>query len=518
MGHGTEYNDFGPYAPSSDSMRYDTIRGFYSFYGPNKDRNTVTYDQDWGCPNQQGGGVNLDGMIGSAKFNGAVTLFVSKGPGSDFGTNDPNQPMSTSYCCQDDAIMEAAVSQYDETFMLQRYNRISEPHLPQSHAESVGDQYVSDWRTGHVDRDAGGGTGQEQGFGPYTLAPGDSIHIIFAEASSGISWEKCREVGENWYQYFTAASAPTLNPPLTRPPGYFPASLPYEEYTKAWIFTGVDSIKQTMHSALRNYYSGYTLPQPPPAPDHFIVTSGGDRINLQWSGNAAADPHFNGYVITRAVGSVKDFRTVYTKVFECDKSYTSNTWDDTSAVRGFNYYYSIQSKDDGTQNDLRPGTPLYSSMFLTLTSVAANLLRPAANLLGEIRVVPNPYDIRSRKWQFGDQFQYDRIVFYGLPPKCRLKIFTENGTKILEILHTNGSGDEIWDSKTSSGQVVVSGIYILYVEVTEDTYAKEDEIAKYDITDENLHKIYSQGQTMFQKGDKIFSAGQSTFRKFVIIR
>ena len=30
--------------------------------------------------------------------------------------------------------------------------------------------------------------------------------------------------------------------------------------------------------------------------------------------------------------------------------------------------------------------------------------------------------------------------------------------------HTSGTGDELWDSKTSYGQIVASGIYILYVE------------------------------------------------------
>jgi hypothetical protein len=248
------------------------------------------------------------------------------------------------------------------------------------------------------------------------------------------------------------------------------------------------------------------------------VTSGGDRINLQWSPNADGAPHFDGYVIWRAEGSVKDYRSVYTKVFECRKANVVHEWDDTSAVRGFNYYYAIQSKDDGSQNELKPGVPLCSSMLLTLTTSPAHLLRPAGNLLSEVRVVPNPYDIRARAWQFGDQFQYDRITFYGVPPKCKLKIYTENGTLIWETTHTNGSGDEIWDSKTSSGQVVVSGIYILYVEVTEDIVAAEDKIAKYNVLDENLQTMYAQGQKMFSKGDKLFSAGQSTFRKFVVIR
>jgi hypothetical protein len=82
-----------------------------------------------------------------------------------------------------------------------------------------------------------------------------------------------------------------------------------------------------------------------------------------------------------------------------------------------------------------------------------------------VRVVPNPYDIRSRMFQFGDKFQYDRIAFYGLPPACKLKIFTERGDLIWERDHKAGTGgDELWDSQTSSGQIVASGIYILYVE------------------------------------------------------
>jgi len=96
-----------------------------------------------------------------------------------------------------------------------------------------------------------------------------------------------------------------------------------------------------------------------------------------------------------------------------------------------------------------------------------------------VRVVPNPYDIRARMFQFGEDFQYDRIASYGLPPVCDLKVYTEWGDLIWSKKHTDGSGDELWDSMTSSRQIVVSGIYILYVETPE---------------------------------------GESVFRKFVIIR
>ena len=79
-------------------------------------------------------------------------------------------------------------------------------------------------------------------------------------------------------------------------------------------------------------------------------------------------------------------------------------------------------------------------------------------------MVPNPYDIRARFFQYGDKSLYDRINFYGLPAFCKLKIFTERGDLIWEKDHTNSTGDETWDSTTKFGQIVTSGIYILYVE------------------------------------------------------
>ncbi len=186
------------------------------------------------------------------------------------------------------------------------------------------------------------------------------------------------------------------------------------------------------------------------------------------------------------------------------------------------YYYYIQSKDDGTRNELKHGTPLYSSLFLTMTSKPAFLLRRAGNLLNEVRVVPNPFDIRARKWQWsgvtGTTGGLDQISFFGIPGYCTLRIFTENGTLIWQKEHTDGSGDEKWNSQTSSGQVIVSGIYILLVEVTEDIIAKEDRLAWYDMYDENQNLEYHTGDIVYHAGDKIFSKGQSIIRKFVVIR
>jgi hypothetical protein len=517
------YGDFGPY--SSTRSTSDTLRGFYSFYSPAKSRLTsglAYYDEDWGCPNQNGGGVGLNGLLGSAKYQGAVTLFASTSP-QKYMVDDINQPATTAYCNTDNIEEQSTVSQYDDVFMKLRWNIMTAGHLDKSMEQAVGTdgQFNSDYYTAHQSGLYGGAQGQ--GFGPYTLAPGDSIHIVYAEGVNGISWQTCRDVGAVWYAYFNHSKDSTsVLPPLVFPAGVTPPANPtFTDYTKAWVMSGKDSIMQMFRNARSNYRAQYNIPKPPDPPSSFTVTSGGDKIQLTWIPPGSSPTPVAGYVIYRSESNVKTYLTVYQKMAELDAGTTQ--WSDTSAKRGFNYFYYIQSKDDGSRNDVHPGVPLASSLFYTMTSKPANLLRPAGNLLAEVRVVPNPYDIRARKWQFADFATgltggIDQMEFYGIPPKCKLKIYTESGTLIREINHTNGAGDEAWNLQTSSGQIVVSGVYILYVEVTENYTATEDKIASHDITDEHLKILYHKGDPVYSKGQKIFSAGQSTFRKFVVIR
>lgn len=224
--------------------------------------------------------------------------------------------------------------------------------------------------------------------------------------------------------------------------------------------TGIDSLYRTFRHAGQNFKNGYAIPQPPPPPSIFEVRSGGDRISLSWADNAASWPGFDGYKIYRATGKPD---TTYTEIFSCNRANVVHTFDDVTARRGFDYYYYIVSKDDGSTNDVHPGAPLVSSKFYTMTNAPAYLRRPAADDLADIRVVPNPYNIRARELQFGSVAP-DRIAFFGLPPECTIKIFTERGDLVETLAHTDGSGDELWDSLTSSRQVVVSGLYIAVIE------------------------------------------------------
>jgi hypothetical protein len=351
--------------------------------------------------------------------------------------------------------------------MTNKYGVMTRGHSNPTHADRIGEGFADQFGA-----DAGG-FAQGQGFGPYTLAPGDSIHIVFAEGVSGLSREKCYEIGGIWKKgisgeitSFTLPNSSTTNDP--------------NDYLNEWVMTGEDSILQTFRRAIQNYNSGFAIPQPPPPPNLFEVSSGGDRISLTWANNAESWPNFQGYRIYRATAKPDTFYTLL-----ADLPSGVNSYNDTSAIRGYEYYYYIQSYDNGTTNDINPGVPLASSRFFTMTNKPAFLRRPAKTVLSEIRIVPNPVDIRTNPFE-------GRINFYGLPPQCIIRIFTERGDLIQTIDHINGSGDEQWNGLTSSEQIPVSGLYIAYFEVTEDV---KDEA-----------------------GNIVTHKGESTFKKFIIIR
>ncbi|RPI03844.1 MAG: hypothetical protein EHM64_11670 [Ignavibacteriae bacterium] len=589
------------------------LRGYYSYYGPwNGSPRSSVYEEDWGCPKLSD---PESGTLGSAKYAGCVTLYADKSTQNHI--DDLEQPKTTWFFSPDFAsLANTAPSQYDETDMLIRYGIMTEGHPPVQHDDLLGNTYPDNYRDPR--RNLGGGVAMGQGFGVYNgLAPGDSIHIVFAEGVDGLSWEKGREVGANWLQWHNG----TGTPQLVLPDGS--TTVDANLYKRKWCETGKDNILQTYRNAKQNYDAGFNVPQPPPPPSTFTVTSGGDKIMLDWANNAENAPHFGGYVIYRSESRVLQYNTIYKKIFECNQSNAVNHYNDVEAKRGFDYYYYIQSKDDGTQV---PNETLYSGLFWTVTNRQANLQRPAEPVtpfppdaltsfwkivasykgpwasrsnyssathdvvsyqrsfyicsqstadtinpslnfnnwklvssqadsvafdkgawvsggsyadtthdivtfngssyvcidtishdaispdldkqhwqsvaargnwatgshynahdvvsysgssfitmyaiakgqgLELVRVVPNPYDIRARFYQFGDQSQYDRLAFYGLPPICKLKIYTERGDLIWQKDHIRGTGDELWDSKTSSGQIVASGIYILHVETTD---------------------------------------------------
>ncbi len=448
----------------------DPFRALFAWHGRHSGATFQGQNFDnIGAPN-----IQADGRLTASQFAGVVTIHADKSATDK--SDDILQPASTWYIDSDAPMTQGGFhDQFNATRMTQQYNFMSQGHPPQSHAEAVGDGFANQFLQ------TAGGFSQSHGYGPYSLAVGDSIRIVMAEAMAGIDWDKTIEVGHNWFNEVT---------PYVLPNGQTTSDR--DEYKNAWVFTGKDSLFQTFGRAIANWQAGMDIPQPPPPPDLFEVTSGGDRIRLTWSSSAESWPGLAGYRIYRAIGKPD---TVYQMIAEVPVG--TNLYDDTQASRGFDYYYYITSFDDGSNNNnpaLNPTGPLESSLFWTRTNLPANLRRPAGTSLEAIRVVPNPYNVRAARdplLQLG--FGLERIAFLDIPAFCNIKIYTERGDLIQEIEHNDGSGDEFWDLVTFSRQLVVSGVYIAYFEVTED---------------------YNDPQT----GELLYRKGESIFRKFVVIR
>jgi len=451
-----------------DPTSGDPFRALFSWHGRHS---------GWQGPGDEIGAPDFttDGHITAQHFVGVVTIHADKSPSDPM--DDIYQPSTTQYF-DSDGPTSSGNDQFNDAKMALEYADMTAGHPPLSHAEAVGDGNADEFG------DTPGGYSQVQGFGPYTLEPGDSIHIVMAEGVAGISRQLCYSIGANW-----------LNGtgPFELPDGSTTSNA--NDYKNAWVFTGKDSIFQTFERAIANYELDMDIPQPPPPPERFEVSSGGDRIFLSWADNAESWPGFAGYRLYRAIHTPD---TTFTEIFACGAGTAHpeivNSYEDTGAVRGFDYYYYIVTFDDGSSNNFpyNPGGSLHSSLFFTRTNEPAHLKRQPGLSLEQIRVVPNPFNINARDLQYGISAP-DRIMFLDIPPFCKIKIYTERGDLIYEIDHDDGSGDEAWNSVTSSRQVIVSGVYIAHFEVTRD---------------------YEDPQT----GELLYRKGQTQIRKFVIVR
>jgi hypothetical protein len=477
-GHNTMNDVIGenPSTPSINDQFYDNgeiMRAFFSWQGYHSD---ASFD-NIGGPNAPG-----EGHLGAAQFVGVVTLHADTSPSDN--SDDITQPSTTWFITSDDPTTSGN-DQYNETKSINEYtNYMTVGHPDQSQAEVVGSgnaNQFNDPRTGSNP----GGTSQGIGFGPYTLAPGDSIRIVLAEGAAGLSREMCYVIGQNWKNEVHTDVLPDGSGLHTHMVSNYNRGSGKNLYKNSWVFTGADSIIQTFKKAKYNFdlmESGQSLPETPQPPSQFSVTSGGDRIILNWTDESEAGSGFDGFNLYRlkfkpdttlfsynisqglldsvdeSIATIWEFSPGQNK----DASRDLYEYQDVTAERGFDYFYFLEAFDNGT-NDSKV---LNSSKFFTITNKAASLKRPAGESFEDIRVVPNPFHISARDFQYGVSAP-DRLMFLNIPPECTIRIFTERGDLIKTIEHTDGSGDEAWNSITSSRQLIVSGLYIAHFEDTE---------------------------------------------------
>jgi hypothetical protein len=384
--------------------------------------------------------ADTTGRLGASQFVGIVTLHADKSAtdkSDDFG-----QPSTTSYRGSDETLTSDNDA-YNIPKMALEYEWMSSGHMSPRHADKVEPAGKFDEPTGDPALGTPGGFSNCNGYGPYTLKPGESIHIVMAEGAAGISRELQESVGAQYKKGLITAKA-----------------------KNQIVLSGKDSLFQTFRRAQANFQSGYNIPQPPLPPKTFTVTGGGDRISLAWTLYDDGDKNLTGFEIYRATGQYDSTYHLVAKVGPGERSYN-----DKGLIRAVSYYYYIVAVGDPANNDgagLTPRGALKSSRYYTQAYDPAFLKRQEGVVtntasMDSIRVVPNPFSLGADPNRLRFPGEPDKIAFLNIPGQCTILIFTESGELIKTIEHTDGSGDAYWNCTTSSNQVIVSGIYIAVV-------------------------------------------------------
>ncbi len=247
-------------------------------------------------------------------------------------------------------------------------------------------------------------------FGPYHIAPGQVIHIVYATGAAGIGEKLAKKVGAEWLNRTISdpPDAPNSNTGWLPSDFKFPDGATQWDISKdKWISMGIDSVMMAAYRAKWNYDHNYMIPQDPPPPSKMEAEASADHIKISWADAAAEQmPNFDGYRIMRRISR-------YDTVFY-DQVYNSNSSDvaasskdvhtflDTTIRSGANYSYYVQAKaliapDDPNADPTTRGKTIYSSrLFVQDNSSGTPVLYPPVlpqDDLSKIRVVPNPYNI-----------------------------------------------------------------------------------------------------------------------------
>ena len=470
---GENYPDYAGQAITEDDPIVDWLRAGFSWAGQNSNN---SWDNIGGPHREQ------DGRLRAIQHAGKVILHVDRS--STDKTDDPHQPhvlgwQASPYPSVGD------MSPRSESLMIETYNFLKGNPYPN---ENFGGNYrmYETYSDTYDDPNEvhGRSTGVWYAFGPWDIEHGESIRIVLAEGVDGIDRQTAERIGRQWLR----ADRGEDDGPFELPDGSTTSD--ENEFKNEWTYTGKDSIMQTFGRAYRNFTMDYNIPKAPLPPSLFEINSGGDRISLEWVGSPSeGDADFAGYKIYRAVGKPD---TTFEKIARVEPG--TRRYDDTDASRGTAYYYYIAAFNDGSNNttgDANPTGELHSGKFYTMTTEPAFLQRAPGQSLADIRVVPNPYNIRSRRIQY--RGEPDKIMFLNVPGNCTIRIYTERGDLIETIEHDDGSGDATWHSLTEHRQTVVSGVYIAHITVNKDQHDLET-------------------------GELLYEAGETAFQKFVIIR
>ena len=280
-----------------------------------------------------------------------------------------------------------------------------------------------------------------EGFGPYDLAPNDSVKIVMVEAVNGIPIDLVVDVEQSQ---------------LTAKQALLPA--------------GLDSLKKTIDRAKALFDNNY-VPKAlaPPAPEtEFFVLPSTQEIAVVWSPDVEAwrDPitgkkdlkTFRVYRSDRSfIGPFKKQKDILVgRKTDRDRFFDAEIgkwkYKDNTVQVGVGYFYAITAIDS---------SGIESGMTNRNAKGLVTARQPALNTLN-VSVFPNPFRLVSGLPTAGEE---SSIVFTNLPARCTIRIYTVSGELVRTLEHDNrNSGEEVWNQLSDSRQKTAAGIYFYTVE------------------------------------------------------
>ncbi len=335
-------------------------------------------------------------------------------------------------------------------------------------------------------------------YGPYTLAPGDSVRFVLAEIAGVMDYDAIIR-GD--------------------PDGHFPDS------SIAALERNADLARQAVAWGLGATVDGIPLaadaPEPPPAPavDAVNASEGTEEaaIAVTWdlvaeeatitdgSGGVFYDGlnDLDGYRIYRSTdfqyvsenedpvlrGAAWDLlvdipKGEFSQYFDAELGRYRYVDESVEFGRRYGYYVSAYNSDPGAWTSAN-GTVVNDLPELASADTETygeddglelfNRTPPAAALAGPINeepldvyAVPNPYVFGDPMRSFGVNDPF-RIEFRNLPERATVRIYTISGDLIRTLRHGpdargNLFGTAVWDQKTDSGLLVAPGLYIYHIQ------------------------------------------------------
>lgn len=298
-------------------------------------------------------------------------------------------------------------------------------------------------------------TGGQRGlasYGPWELAFGDTLNIVFFRGCAGVDINTVRQKGQEWLAWWETGE------------GTFDSGS-----KNALLRTGLDSLTQAYERAKNIWDNDLQLPEGwnPQPPQSLTVTNiDSNHIQIEWTApnDGSGIQQYNLYA---AIGSRNALYEPLATI-EADPAQTEYTYTIRNPQPGFAYYFALTAMDENGNE---------SSKYLCRTNrlaIQAGLAK--GNEMDAIRVVPNPfvYDPDGIKNYPGEK---DKLLFAGLPGDCVIRIYTLAGDLVDEIHHDDAfSGGQEFLTITKYRQFMASGVYVYHVESLED---KGEKIGKF---------------------------------------